>query len=93
MDSLKSQSAEWFRDAKFGVWAHLGSRRPCPWTVIGTTTAGIYEQGSGDSGPHRGGSGHPSVFGYKDIIPLWKAEKWDSDRLMQLYKKAGAKYS
>ena len=36
--------------------------------------------------------GHPSKFGYKDIIPLWKAEKWDPDQLMALYKKAGAKY-
>ena len=36
--------------------------------------------------------GHPSKFGYKDIIPLWKAEKWDPEQLMALYKKAGAKY-
>jgi alpha-L-fucosidase len=36
--------------------------------------------------------GHPSKFGYKDIIPLWKAEKWDPEKLMALYKKAGAKY-
>ena len=31
-------------------------------------------------------------MGYKDIIPLWKAEKWDPEKLMALYKKAGAKY-
>jgi alpha-L-fucosidase len=36
--------------------------------------------------------GHPSTNGYKDIIPLWKAEKWDPERLMALYKKAGARY-
>jgi alpha-L-fucosidase len=36
--------------------------------------------------------GHPSQFGYKDIIPLWKAEKWDPDALMARYVKAGAKY-
>ena len=36
--------------------------------------------------------GHPSKFGYKDIIPLWKAERWDPEHLMGLYKKAGAKY-
>ena len=36
--------------------------------------------------------GHPSVFGYKDIIPLWKAERWNPDALMKLYKKVGAKY-
>ena len=36
--------------------------------------------------------GHPTKVGYKDMIPLWKAEKWDPDRLMGLYKKAGARY-
>ena len=36
--------------------------------------------------------GHPSKFGYKDIIPLWKAERWNPEKLIALYKKAGAKY-
>jgi alpha-L-fucosidase len=36
--------------------------------------------------------GHPSKFGYKDICHLWKAERWDPDSLMKLYKKAGAEY-
>jgi len=36
--------------------------------------------------------GHPSEFGYKDMLPLWKAEKWDPDKLMALYKRAGARY-
>ena len=31
-------------------------------------------------------------FGYKDIIPLWKAEKWEPEKLDGLYKKAGARY-
>ena len=36
--------------------------------------------------------GHPSKFGYKDTIPLWKAEQFDPAHLIGLYKKAGAKY-
>ena len=36
--------------------------------------------------------GHPSVFGYKDLIHEFKAEKWDTKALMALLKKAGAKY-
>jgi len=36
--------------------------------------------------------GHPSKVGYKDIIPLWKLENWNPEKLMDLYKKAGAKY-
>jgi alpha-L-fucosidase len=49
-------------------------------------------QGDRDYQHHLATYGHPSEQGYKDIIPLWKAEKWDPDRLMALYKKAGAKY-
>ncbi len=36
--------------------------------------------------------GHPSKVGYKDLVNIWKADKWDPDHLMGLYKKAGAKY-
>jgi alpha-L-fucosidase len=36
--------------------------------------------------------GHPSKVGYKDLVDIWKAAKWDPDHLMDLYKKAGAKY-
>ena len=53
---------------------------------------GMYEPGNKHYKYHLEHYGHPSEFGYKDIIPLWKAEKWDPDRLMNLYKKAGAKY-
>jgi alpha-L-fucosidase len=91
MDSLKQYKCpDWFRDAKFGIWAHWG---PQAVPMDGDWYArGIYEQGSAHYKYHLEHYGHPSVFGYKDIIPLWKAEKWDPDRLMQLYKKAGAKY-
>ena len=36
--------------------------------------------------------GHPSRFGYKDFIPLWKADKFDAAALAELYKACGAKY-
>jgi alpha-L-fucosidase len=91
MESLKQyQCPEWFRDAKFGIWAHWG---PQAVPMDGDWYArGMYEQGSRHYKYHLEHYGHPSEFGYKDIIPLWKAEKWDPDRLMQLYKKAGARY-
>jgi alpha-L-fucosidase len=91
MDSLKQYHApDWFRDAKFGIWAHWG---PQAVPMEGDWYARkMYEQGSSDYNYHVAHYGHPSVFGYKDIIPLWKAEKWDPDHLMSLYKAAGAKY-
>jgi alpha-L-fucosidase len=81
---------KWFRDAKFGIWAHWG---PQAVPMDGDWYArGMYEPGNKHYKYHLKNYGHPSEFGYKDIIPLWKAEKWDPDRLMTLYKKAGAKY-
>src|ERR1035438_9826672 len=91
MQSLKQyECPEWFRDAKFGIWAHWG---PQSVAMEGDWYArNIYIQGSGQNKYHVANYGHPSEFGYKDIIPLWKAEKWDPDRLMALYKRAGARY-
>ena len=91
MESLTQYKyPKWFRDAKFGIWAHWG---PQSVPMEGDWYARqMYEEGSGDYKDHLARYGHPSKFGYKDIIPLWKAEKWDPDRLMALYKAAGAKY-
>ena len=36
--------------------------------------------------------GHPSQFGYKDFIPLFKAEKFDALELTRFYKEIGAKF-
>src|SRR6516165_3897081 len=84
------QYPDWFRDAKFGIWAHWGPQavpRQGDWYA-----REMYEEGSGDYKDHLSRYGHPSEHGYKDIIPLWKAEKWDPSKLMALYKKTGAKY-
>ena len=90
-ESLKQyQYPKWFRDAKLGFWAHWGPQavpRHGDWYA-----REMYKEKSDDYKYHLEHYGHPSVFGYKDIIPLWKAEKWDPDKLMELYKKAGAKY-
>ncbi|WP_183559613.1 alpha-L-fucosidase [Mucilaginibacter sp. SP1R1] len=90
-ESLKQyQYPEWFRDAKFGIWAHWGPQavpRQGDWYA-----RKMYEEGDKDYQDHLTRYGHPSKFGYKDIIPLWKAQKWDPEKLMALYKKAGAKY-
>jgi len=81
---------EWFRDAKLGIWAVWG---PEAVPMQGDWYARqMYEEGSPHYTYHLAHYGHPSKFGYKDIIPLWKAERWDPDRLMARYKQAGAKY-
>jgi alpha-L-fucosidase len=91
MRSLTNYSCpEWFRDAKFGIWAHWG---PQAVPMEGDWYARkMYQQGSPDYEDHLKRYGHPSTNGWKDIIPLWKAEKWDPEKLMALYKAAGARY-
>ncbi|MGA2542573.1 MAG: alpha-L-fucosidase [Verrucomicrobiota bacterium] len=91
MASLTNYSyPEWFRDAKFGIWAHWG---PQSVPMMGDWYARkMYQQGDPDYEDHLKRWGHPSTNGWKDIIPLWKAEKWEPEKLMELYKAAGAKY-
>ncbi|MBK9390109.1 MAG: alpha-L-fucosidase [Bacteroidetes bacterium] len=94
---------EWFRDAKFGIWAHWGPQavpRQGDWYARKMYESDIRNRKTGEfTGEssreylyHLEHYGHPSKFGYKDIIPLWKAERWDPDKLMALYKRVGAKY-
>ena len=90
-DSLKSyRTPDWFRDAKLGIWAH--------WTPQCVPEQGdwyarnMYIQGKEQYAYHVKTYGHPSQFGYKDICHLWKAERWEPEALIKLYKRAGAGY-
>lgn len=80
----------WFRDAKFGIWAHWGPQcapRQGDWYA-----RNMYIQGSRQYKFHVQRYGHPSKFGYKDVIPLWRAEHWEPETLIRRYKRAGARY-
>ncbi len=90
-DSLKQyECPQWFRDAKFGIWAHWSPQ--CEPEDGDWYARNMYIQGSGQYNYHVEHYGHPSEFGYKDICNEFKAENWDPDKLIQLYKRAGAKY-
>lgn len=91
LDSLKgTRYPKWFTEGKLGIWSHWG---PQAVPMEGDWYARMmYEEGGSKYKDHLARFGHPSRRGYKDLIPLWKAEKWDPDALMALYKRAGAKY-
>ncbi len=90
-DSLANyQTPDWFRNAKFGIWAHWGPQ--CEPERGDWYARGMYEEGSDAYRHHVEKYGHPSKFGFKDVINQWKAERWDPDALVALYKKAGARY-
>ncbi len=89
---------EWFRDAKFGIYTHWN-----PNTVAGYDgwyARHMYDgdgKVKGEHGKdvyqfHVKNFGHPSKFGWKDLIPLWTAENWDPDALTSFFKDCGARY-
>jgi alpha-L-fucosidase len=81
---------EWFRNAKFGIFAHWGGQ--CVPEAGDWYARDMYIEGSGPYQHHLANYGHPSEFGYKDILNLWHGEKWDPDGLLQFYKRIGARY-
>lgn len=81
---------DWFADAKFGIWSHWG-----PQSAVGDGdwyARRMYIEGEAQYDYHRRRFGPQSKVGYKDLIPLFTADRWDPGHLMDLYAKAGAKY-
>ena len=84
------QAPEWFRNAKFGIWAHWGPQ--CQPGQGDWYARFMYNEGSSQYKWHVEHYGHPSKAGFMEVINSWKAEKWDPDKLVALYKRAGAQY-
>ncbi len=89
-DSLLDYEApEWYRDAKFGIWAH--------WTPQCVPEAGdwyarnMYVEGQRQYKYHLEHYGPASRFGYKDLCAQWTLLNWEPDELIARYKKAGAR--
>lgn len=81
---------DWFREAKFGIWIHWGpqaSGKSGDWYA-----RYMYNQDSTAYRNHLKDFGHPSEFGYKDVLHQWNIDKWKPDALMKIYKESGAKY-
>jgi len=85
---------EWFRDAKFGIYAHWG-----PYSAsLGTRNTDWYSHymyipGTRNHLEHKARFGPVSSFGYKDLIPKFTAEKFDADAWVDLYVEAGARFA
>jgi alpha-L-fucosidase len=81
---------EWWRDAKFGAWAHWD---PQSMPEYGDWYArGMYMQGNRQYEYHLKHFDHPSEYGYKDICHNWVIDRWNPDELMDLYLEMGARY-
>jgi alpha-L-fucosidase len=88
--SSQYQVPEWFRDAKFGIWAHWGCQ--CEPEAGDWYAREMYIEGSRDYKIHLQRYGHPSKVGFKDIIRIWQAANFDPNQLLSFYKQSGAKY-
>lgn len=85
------QIPSWFRDAKFGIFIH--------WGVYSVPAFGsewysrnMYQQGSPDYLHQVAQYGPESKFGYKDFIPMFRAEHFDPAQWIDLFVRAGARY-
>jgi alpha-L-fucosidase len=81
---------QWWRDAKFGAWAHWDPQsmpEQGDWYALR-----MYQKGSADYNYHLSHFGDPSEYGYKDICKNWIIDQWDPNALMDLYVQMGAKY-
>ncbi|MDE5590267.1 MAG: alpha-L-fucosidase [Acetatifactor sp.] len=82
---------EWYKNAKLGIFIH--------WGIYSVPAFGnewysrnMYIQGSPEFEHHRKTYGEHKDFGYKDFIPMFKAEKFSPENWAELFQKAGAKY-
>ena len=92
-DNLSAwQCPEWFRDAKFGIWAHWDPQ--CEAEDGDWYARSMYSVNSSQWNTFKRIFGAPPSreLGYKDLCDHWKADKWDPEALIQLYADAGAKY-
>jgi alpha-L-fucosidase len=81
---------DWFRDAKFGIWAHWGPQ--CVPEAGDWYGRLMYVQGHPAYAHHLAHYGHPADTGFLDIIGRWRAEAWRPDELVERYRRAGARY-
>jgi alpha-L-fucosidase len=90
-DSLHQyETPEWYRDAKFGIWAHWSPQ--CVPEAGDWYARNMYMQGSRQNQYHLEHYGAPSRFGYKDLCAQWTLLNWDPDALTERFKKAGARF-
>ena len=81
----------WYEDAKFGIFIHWGLYS-VPAFANEWYSRNMYEPGSAEFRHHVATYGPQGKFGYKDFIPMFKAERFDARAWARLFREAGAKY-
>ena len=82
---------DWFKDDKLGIFIHWGVYA-IPAFRNEWYPRNMYLEGSPEFAHHQKTWGNHAQFGYKDFIPMFKAENWDPAEWVELFKKSGARY-
>lgn len=82
---------EWYEKAKFGIFIHWGIYS-VPAFANEWYPRNMYIKDSWEYKHHIATYGHQKDFGYKDFIPMFKAEKFDPAEWAELFREAGAQY-
>ncbi|UOB18734.1 alpha-L-fucosidase [Abyssalbus ytuae] len=93
-DSLAAynEAPEWFREAKFGIYAHWGVLS-VPEYANDWYPRLMHIEGSNENKHHIATYGSLSEFGYHNFVPKFKAEKFDAQNWADLFEKSGAKFA
>ncbi len=81
----------WYMHDKLGVFIHWGIYS-VPAFGNEWYSRGMYDKTVREFDHHKKTYGEQNVFGYKDFIPMFKAEKFNAEEWVSLFKKAGMKY-
>lgn len=91
-DSLmKAPAPDWFRERRLGIFIHWGVYS-VPANSNEWYSRNMYIKGTSAYEHHIKTYGPQKEFGYKDFIPMFRAEKFDPDEWMTLFRQAGAGY-
>ena len=82
---------DWYKYDKLGVFIHWGVYS-VPAFGNEWYPRGMYAKGTPEFAHHRKTYGDQKDFGYKDFIPMFKAEHFDAAKWVELFKKAGVRY-
>lgn len=83
---------EWLKDAKFGIYCHWG---------VYTVPAFSYEwyprlmfmKNRKEYQYHKAHYGDPKEHGYEELVPLFKAERFNAREWVDLFQQAGVKFA
>jgi len=87
----KYEVPSWYEDAKFGIFIHWGAYS-VPAFGNEWYPRNMYRPGTDEYKHQIATYGPLEKFGYKDFLPMFKAEHFDPAAWAELFKKAGARY-